>query len=62
MKEESDPLVDMSATCLQSQNDAMSQPTRAWLDIGILPFDGRAATFFYLVENILLDIIWLRGI
>ena len=34
------------------QGDAKSQSTKTWLDVGILPFDGRAAINEYLVDRI----------
>ena len=35
-----EPHVDISATYLWSQDDAKSQSTRTWFDVGIFLFDG----------------------
>ena len=33
------------------QDDAKSQATKTWFDIGIFPVDGRALTYGYLVDK-----------
>ena len=51
LKEDLEPHVDISATCLQSQDDAKSQTTKTCFDMGILPFHGSATTYGYLVDK-----------
>ena len=51
LKKYFDPHVGISATYLWSQDDAKSQLTRTWFDMGIFPFDGRATTYGYLVDK-----------
>ena len=45
LKKDFEPHVDISVTCLWSQDDAKSQPTKTWFDVGIFPFDGRSTTY-----------------
>ena len=51
LKKVFEPHVDISATYLWSQDDAKTQATKTWFDMGIFPVDGRASTYGYLVEN-----------
>ena len=51
LKKDFDCHVDISATYLWSQDDTISQSTKTWFDVGILPFDGKAITNGYLVDN-----------
>ena len=51
LKKVFDPHVDISATYLWSQDDAKSQATKTWFDMGIFPVDGRASTYGYLVDK-----------
>ena len=46
-----DPHVDISATYLWSEDDAKSESTKTWFDVGIFPFEGRATTYGYLVDK-----------
>ena len=46
-----EPHVDISATYLWFRDDAKSQSTKTWFDMGIFPFDGRATTYGYLVDK-----------
>ena len=36
-----------------AQDDAKSQSTKTWFDMGAFPFDGRATTYGYLVDKTL---------
>ena len=49
LKKAFEPNIDISATYLWSQNDAKSQATKTWFDMGIFPVDDRASTYEYLV-------------
>ena len=51
LKKDFDPHFDISATYLWSQDDAESQSIKTWFDMGIFPFDGRTATYGYLVDK-----------
>ena len=51
LKKVFEPHVDISATYLWSQDDAKSQVTKTWFDMGIFPVDGRASTYGYLVDK-----------
>ena len=42
LKKDFEPHVDISATYLWSQDDAKSQATKTWFDMGTFPVDGRA--------------------
>ena len=54
LKKVFEPHVDLSATYLWSQDDAKTQATKTWFDMGIFPVDGRASTYGYLVDNMTL--------
>ena len=49
LKKDLDPHLDILATYLWSEDDAKSQSTKTWFDIGIFLFEGRATTYGYLV-------------
>ena len=51
LKKDFEPHVDISGTYLWSQDDAKSQSTKTWFNIGIFPFDGRTITYGYLVDK-----------
>ena len=51
LKKVFEPLVDMSATYLWSQEDAKVKATKIWFDMSIFPVDGRASTYGYLVDK-----------
>ena len=51
LKNDFEPHVDISATYLWSQDDAKTQATKTWFDMGIFPVDGRASTYGYLVDK-----------
>ena len=51
LKKVFEPHVDISATYLWSQDDAKTQVTKTWFDMGIFPVDGRASTYGYLVDK-----------
>ena len=51
LKEDFDLPVDISDTYLWSQDDAKSQSTKIWFDVGIFPFNGTATRNEYLVDR-----------
>ena len=51
LKNDYEPHVDISTTYLWSQDDAKSQATKIWFDMGIFPVDGRASTYGHLVDK-----------
>ena len=51
LKKDFEPHVDISAAYLWSQDDAKSQSTKIWFDMGIFPFDGRATIYGYLIDK-----------
>ena len=51
LKKDIEPHVDISATYLCFQDDAKSQSTKTWFNVGIFPFDGRAITCGYLEDK-----------
>ena len=51
LKKDFEPHVDKSVTYCWSQDDAKSQATKTWFDMGIFPFDGRITTYQYLVDK-----------
>ena len=53
LKKDFEPNVDISATYLWSKDDAKSQLTKTWFDMGIFPFEGRKTTYGYLIDKTL---------
>ena len=51
LKKESEPQVGILGTYLWFQDDAKSQSTKTWFDMGIFPFYGRITTNGYLLDK-----------
>ena len=51
LKKVFEPHVDISATYLWSQDDAKTQVTKTWFDMGIFLVDSRASTYGCLVDK-----------